>query len=62
MLLSAESYDAFIEEGDFSIEMIKKYAKSQNVMPYIVIGRLQKEGYLDYRMHCNYKIRYKWKD
>lgn len=32
---------------DFSIEAIHKYAESQNVMPYIVIGRLQKEKYLD---------------
>lgn len=47
---------------DFSIEAINKYAKSQNVMPYIVIGRLQKEKYLDYRMYNNYKLRYKWED
>ncbi len=46
MLLSPESYKAFIERGDFSIESIQEYAESQNVMPYIVIGRLQKEKYL----------------
>lgn len=62
MLLSPESYKAFIEIGDFSIEKIKKYAESQNVMPYIVIGRLQKENYLDYKTYCNYKLRYKWGD
>lgn len=62
MLLSPESYKAFVERGDFSIEAIKKYASSQNVMPYIVIGRLQKEKYLDYRTYYNYKLRYKWGD
>lgn len=62
MLLSPESYHAFIERGDFSIEMIEKYAKTQNVMPYMVIGRLQKEKYLDYRTFSNYKLRYKWSD
>ena len=62
MLLSPESYKMFIQREDFSIEAILKYAKSQNVMPYIVIGRLQKEKYLDYRIFSNYKLRYKWGD
>ena len=31
-------------------------------MPYIVIGRLQKEKYLDYHQYSNYKLRYKWGD
>lgn len=62
MLLSSEGYKLFIQKRDFSIEAIRKYAESQNVMPYIVIGRLQKEGYLDYRMYSNYKLRYKWGD
>lgn len=61
MLLSPESYNMFIQKQDFSIEAICKYAKSQNVMPYIVIGRLQKEKYLDYRTYSNYKLRYKWR-
>lgn len=60
MLLSPESYEAFVKRGDFSIEAIQKYAQSQNVMPYIVIGRLQKEKYLDYRTYYNHKLRYKW--
>ena len=60
MLLSPESYKVFIQEKDFSIGAICKYAKSQNVMPYIVIGRLQKEQYLDYRTYSDYKLRYKW--
>ena len=62
MLLSPESYKMFVQKGDFSIEAIQKYAKSQKVMPYIVIGRLQKEKYLDYRMYSDYKLGYKWGD
>lgn len=62
MLLSSDSYETFIGRGDFSIESIQKYAASQNVMPYIVIGRLQKEKYLDYRVYSNYKLRYKWEN
>ena len=60
MLLSPESYKNFIQKRDFTIEAIHQYAETQNVMPYIVIGRLQKEKYLDYKIHCNYKLRYKW--
>ena len=44
----------------YGIESIKRCAASQNVMPYIVIGRLQKEKKLDYRLFSNYKLRYKW--
>lgn len=62
MLLSPESYKMFVQKGDFSIEAIQKYAESQKVMPYIVIGRLQKEKHLDYRMYSDYKLRYKWGD
>lgn len=62
MLLSPESYEVFVQRKDFSIEAIYKYAKSQNVMPYIVIGRLQKEKYLDYRTYSDYKLRYKWEN
>ncbi len=62
MLLAPESYESFIQSGDFSIDAICRYARSQNVMPYIVIGRLQKEKYLDYSMYSGYKLRYKWKE
>ncbi len=60
MLLSPDSYQSFIKKGDFSINSIIKYAHSQEVMPYIVIGRLQREKYLDYNEYANYKVRYKW--
>ena len=39
---------------------IKKFAASQNVMPYIVIGRLQKEKKLPYDRFVKYKETYKW--
>ena len=61
-LLSPESYASFIQKGDFTFEAICSYARTQNVMPYIVIGRLQKEKYLDYHQYSNYKLRYKWGD
>ena len=61
-LISADEYKAFLAKKDFSIEAIKRFAKTQNVMPYIVIGRLQKERYLDYKYFSDYKLRYKWEE
>ncbi len=43
MLLNPESYKQFVKRADFSAEAIKTYARSQNVRPYIVIERLQRE-------------------
>lgn len=60
-LLEPEDYSKFVQEKDFSITAIKKFARNQNVMPYVVIGRLQKEEHIPYTWHSNYKLRYKWK-
>lgn len=43
MLLNPESYKQFVKTADFSAEAINTYAHSQNVQPYIVIGRLERE-------------------
>ncbi len=59
-LLDPVAYEAFINRNDFSIGTICTFAKEQNVRPYIVIGRLQKEKYLAYSCYSNYKMRYKW--
>ncbi len=60
VLLDPAEYDAFISKGDFSISAIKKMAAQQNVMPYIVIGRLQKEKRIPYSRYSSHKVRYKW--
>lgn len=59
-LIDPEAYEAFVEGKDFSIDSITKFAKSQNIMPYIVIGRLQKEKKLFYNQYSSYKLRYGW--
>lgn len=59
-LLSPESYNAFVKRENFSIKAIYEYASTQGVKPYIVIGRLQKEGKIPFSWHSNYKLRYKW--
>lgn len=59
-LISEKDYQVFIKDNNFEIESIKKFAVAQNVMPYIVIGRLQQEKRLDYRLFSSYKHRYTW--
>ena len=62
-LLNPKEYEKFLQEKKyFQIEEIKKFAMEQGVMPYIVIGRLQRENHLDYSCFNNYKIRYQWTD
>ena len=59
-IIDKDKYTEFVNGHDYSIEAIKKFAEAQKVMPYMVIGRLQKEKYLDYKYYSKYKLRYKW--
>ena len=59
-LIDPNDYSRFIHSGDYSIGSIKRFAKSQNIMPYMVIGRLQKERRIPYSWFNDYKLRYKW--
>lgn len=60
VLINSQDYQDFLKAKDFSIERIIDFAKSQHVKPYIVIGRLQKEKILDYKIYSSYKDRYSW--
>ena len=59
-LLDPKSYTHFVAMRDYTIGAIKRYATSQRVAPYVVIGRLQKEKRIPYSWYSDYKIRYKW--
>ena len=59
-LINAELYDEFLKRHDFALKAIREFASSQGVMPYIVIGRLQKQGKLPYTLYSHEKLRYKW--
>ena len=61
-LIDPTAYQLFTAGKNFTIESIERFAASQNVMPYVVIGRLQKEKYLPYNQYSHYKLRYKWAD
>lgn len=59
-LIDSEAYRIFISDGDYSAEAISAFSRTQNIMPFIVIGRLQKEGILKYYQYSELKIRYVW--
>lgn len=59
-LLEPNSYERFINNSSFSFASISKYAQTQDVPPYVVIGRLQKEGKIPWTWFKGYKLRYKW--
>jgi HTH-type transcriptional regulator/antitoxin HigA len=59
-LLSPDIYEEFIKSGNFSIEAIKEFAKRENVKPYIIVGRLQKEKHISYQTYSTERARYKW--
>lgn len=59
-LIDPAAYDRFVAYADFSFNAIEKLAKSQNIRPYMVIGRLQREKKIDYTSYSSEKVRYKW--
>ena len=59
-LLEHTSYEHFLERGSFTYTSIQKYAKTQNVPSYVVIGRLQHDGIIPWDRYQKYKLRYKW--
>ena len=59
MLISNEDFNQFISQNDFSKESICNFANEKNILPGIIVGRLQKEKYIDYTCHNELKIKYK---
>ena len=59
-LLDSSAYAKFLSGGRFTEQAIKEFASSQSVPPFVVVGRLQKEGIIGYEKHAGLKPRYKW--
>ncbi len=58
MLLDPYPYELFLMRGDFSLAAIRRFASEQGVAPFIVIGRLQKEGFIPWNRFQKEKIKY----
>lgn len=57
-LIDKRSYISFVKSQDFSLSAIKSFAKEQNLLPCIVIGRLKKEKYLKWSDYSEENITY----
>lgn len=47
-LIDKSAYQAFIKTNNFSLNSINSFSKKQNILPTILIGRLQKEKFLNW--------------
>ena len=54
-LINFSKYNQFVAARDYSISSIKRFAINNNIPIYIVIGRLQKDGIIEWNMFNEYK-------
>jgi HTH-type transcriptional regulator/antitoxin HigA len=57
-LIKESDYTSFINKANFSLPSIKKFSTEYNMPCFILIGRLQKDGYLEYQDYFNQKTIY----
>lgn len=57
-LIPTVEFNKFTSQNDFSKEAIKTFANKQNILCGIVVGRLQKEGFISYKCCNDLKIQY----
>lgn len=60
VLIDSAAYSVFLENANFTLKEITRFAEEQAVKPCVVIGRLQKEGYVPWDHFPNHKPRLKW--
>lgn len=60
ILIPSEDYRRFCARADFSSESIRRFARSQQIAPGIVVGRLQRDGRLAHSQLNHLKKRLRW--
>lgn len=59
ILIPSEEYNSFLKKEDFSSDSIEEFSRKINIQPGIVVGRLQRDKYIDYGSSLNkLKIKY----
>lgn len=61
ILINEKEYNDFIENNNINIISVRNFAKTQNVLPGIVIGRIQNDQN-NYSLLTKYKEKYAWKN
>lgn len=57
-LIDKEAYQNFVNEQNFSLSSIKDFSKNQNILPTILIGRMQKDSYLKWSDYPEQIVKY----
>jgi HTH-type transcriptional regulator/antitoxin HigA len=57
-LIDPGQYHLLVEAGDFSLLRIRQFCSEQNIPTFMLIGRLQRDDYLNYYQYSDEKIRY----
>lgn len=57
-LISQKDFKMFIKQGIFTEESICAFSKQINIDPGITVGRLQKEGYIEFSWYNTLKVKY----
>ena len=58
ILIPTEEFKAFTAQNDFSKEAICAFAQEKHILCGIVVGRLQKEGFINYNRFNDLKTKY----
>lgn len=58
-LISRQSYKSFVAKGTYTEASIRRFAEQQNVLPGIVLGRLQSDGLVAYHALNQLKTKYR---
>lgn len=56
--INAEDYKQFVENEEFNHETISTFAKEENTAPDIIVGRLKKDGYVEYDQLNSFNRKY----
>ena len=57
-LISSDSFQVFIEQGNYSSASVLAYAAALGIAPGIVVGRMQNDGYIKHNMLNDLKEQY----
>ena len=59
-LIASNLYEEFVQKGIFSRESVLRFSSEISRHPGIVVGRLQKDEYIEYSELHDLKMRYEW--
>lgn len=60
VLIPPRDYRAFLAKGAFSVATVEAFANEIGICPGVVVGRLQREGYIHYSQLNSLKSKFEW--